>query len=58
MFSLLLAILATFASIIVTGAVFLANSMSDAPSASFQGGIFIFGAWLITAVLWAVWYWK
>lgn len=52
---IVLAIIATIASVIWTLFVFFANSMSDSPGGAFQGGWSIGAAWLVTIILWATW---
>ena len=53
---IVLAILATIASIILSVVVVFANGMSDAPTMAFQGGWMIGGAWLVTAALYLAWW--
>jgi len=53
---IVLAILATIASVILSGFVVMANGMSDAPQMAFQGGWMIAGAWLVTAALYLAWW--
>jgi hypothetical protein len=53
---IVLAILATIASIIWTGFVVVANGMSDAPQMAFQGGWMIAAAWVVVAALYLAWW--
>jgi hypothetical protein len=53
---IVLAILATLASILWTAFTVFANGMSDSPGLPFQGGWSIAAAWAVTSALWLGWW--
>jgi hypothetical protein len=55
---IILAILGTLGAIAWTVIVFGANVMSDDVTGGFQGALSLGGAWLISAALWAAWWFK
>jgi len=52
---IVLAIIATIIAIGVSFLVVMANGMSDAPMAGFQGGYTIAIAWGVAGVFWLAW---
>jgi len=52
---IVLAILSTLGALFLTWITIMANGMSDAPMAGFQGGYTIAVAWGVAGVFWLAW---